>query len=1298
MHNPNRIRFSWHGHFRGTPGGQLLGFFLCFALFAIQARAQPISSPLTVSIIKPVDGQSFSFGSNIRLVAQVADQHGQVLRVDFYEDENWIASSFKSDFRALLRTPALGQHVIFAIAVDNHGIINNSAPIHISVVPSNDKFSNATVLSGTEGSMVGNNNGAAVEPGEPQHAGVGDGNSVWWRWRVPSSGNVTISPASNSYAPVVAVYTGPVVSNLTAVASSPAGAVTFNATEGTIYHIAVDGTGGWEGPFQLNLVLSTIRLTEPSQGAEFYLGAPITLAASTTAVDGNGNFVDFFADGQFVGSASRLPQATVTWTNAGLGFHSLTASTTDRRGTTRWSKPVGLTVRPLNDNFTNAFILQGLNVTTNGSNLGAGKEPGEPTGGDPSADASVWYSWTAPVSGGVTVGTGENYFGGHPLGVYVGDSVSNLVAEGESIYDFYPVGFVAQAGVTYYIEVTGFSQEIPDGAGPFTLSVVQIPAPPNDDFANAIVLTGTVVTATGSNVGATGEPGEPQESYQGIGNSVWWNWQAPTNGQLELNFQGSDFEPVVALYTGLTVSNLTLIGTVYTSLGGLTPTADFHVEAGQLYHIALVGYWYPVIAGNIVMNLSFNAAPPNDNFADSISLIGLAATSSGSNTTASAEAGEPASNGRTVWWTWTAPTTGPVSLGTSGSSFSPLLAVYTGTVLTNLVLLTNGLSDLEFNATEGVEYQISADANKGGQVGQIQLTLVSGLPANDDFINRLSLNGTNISVISSTVGATREPLEPNHGDFPGSNSIWYSWTAPAAGTATVTVTGDGFSPTWAVYTGSNLGALTDVSDSYIWPWNISSSGTFPVQAGVPFQIAVDGSVQSGGGGPAGIVYVSLSFVGLPPNDNFTNRTVISGTSIHVTGNTSGATKEPGEPDHGGYAGGHSIWWSWTAPADGQVTLDAFGSAVTTIAAVYTGSTVSDLTSVTNGDATYAPLVFACNAGVTYQIAFDHWSPDVFGAVDLNLLFSTIQLTAPTNDAVFHAPSEIVLVATNTVWDGTFTQMVFLVDGNIIGAATSVPYTFTWTNPPLGDHGLQASVTDTTGVTRVSPIVTVHLRPVNDDFADRIPIEGDNVLLHADGVNATLEPGEPSHGPVNWESVWWSWTAPSGGVVTLSKPSDSAFNYVLLDVYTGSALTNLVLVTNTPAGGSGTFTTAIDFDAVPGTTYQIVVAGSFFSQNDVPVTFSFVPGFTGNSKIQSATGTTPMSPALRQPARPSSSQFSFTFSGTPGFNYTVLASTDLSLPISDWTTVLVTNLSSGSAVITDPGANKDRCFYRVILGP
>lgn len=1155
--------------------------------------------------------------------------------------------------------------------------------------PINDDFKNSEWVFGASATIQGNNIAATDRPGEPQHAGVGDGHSVWWQWVAPASGYVVLSSVSNSPPPVIAVYSGQVVSNLSQRASSATGMVAFEAVKGTAYHIAVDGMYGWEGSFRLNLLLSTIHLTQPLAGAKFYVGTPIQIATSTTPLDGDGTIVDFFAGDQFLGSARRTSHPTITWTNAELGPYSLTARITDRRGVTRSSEPVAIRVRPGNDDFTNAIVLQGLNVSTNGTNLGAGKEPGEPTGGDSSADASVWYTWTAPASGAVVVGVGENFFGGHPLGVYQGDSVSNLVTIGESIYDFYPIGFVAHTGDTYHIEVSGFSQEIPDGAGPFTLGITQTPAPANDDFSNRIVLSGTSVSASGSNIGATSEPGDP-----GSGATVWWSWTAPGTGSLYVSALGDTLGSSFAFYTGDALTNLTLVGGVGPSwYDGTDTSGEVHVEQGQTYQVEMGGsYVYPT--GNVTFSFQFVPAPANDDFTNEYSLAGLLAVGTSSNITATAEIGEPPSNGHTVWWNWRAPISAPVSLGTSGSSFSPMLAVYSGTALTNLVLLAKGLSDLQFTAVAGTEYQISADANNGGQLGQIQLTLAVGLPTNDEFTNRISLIGTNISLIASTAGATEEPREPMHGGFVGTNSIWYTWTAPAVGTETITVTGDGFSPTWSVYTGTELNNLFDVADSYSWLWNVQSSGSFPVQPNVTYQIAVDGIA---GGVSAGIIYLNLSFVGLPPNDNFTNATVISGTSIHTTGNTSGATHEPGEPDHDGYAGGHSIWWSWTAPTNGQVTIDTSGSAVTTLTAVYTGDALSNLARVAGDNTSFAAISFPCDGGVTYHIALDHWYPDMYGAVNLNLLFSSVRLITPTNEAVFHAPSQITLSAANTIWDGSFSQMDFLADGNLIGSTTNIPCSLVWMNPPLGDHGLQARVTATDGVVRLSPAITIHIRPLNDDFADRIPIMGNSAVLHANGVNASLEPGEPPAGPVDWESVWWTWTAPAYGTLTLCKPSNIYLNYVLMAVYTGSPITNLTLITNTPPTLSGTFTSCISLTTQPGVAYQIAVAGSFFDQADIPVDFTFSP-FSDNSEIESATGITAPPAIVNGPMNFTSSQISFSFTGKAGFNYTIYTATNLAQPFSNWSTLMVTNLQTDSATIQDLPNHIGQGYYRISPGP
>ena len=56
---------------------------------------------------------------------------------------------------------------------------------------------------------------------------------------------------------------------------------------------------------------------------------------------------------------------------------------------------------------------------------------------------------------------------------------------------------------------------------------------------------------------------------------------------------------------------------------------------------------------------------------------------------------------------------------------------------------------------------------------------------------------------------------------------------------------------------------------------------------------------------------------VPSNDNFTNRIFFATNSVAAAGAaaTAYATKEPGEPNHGGNPGGKSVWWSWTAPDD-----------------------------------------------------------------------------------------------------------------------------------------------------------------------------------------------------------------------------------------------------------------------------------------------------------------------------------------------------------------------------------------------
>src|SRR5882762_8554511 len=83
----------------------------------------------------------------------------------------------------------------------------------------------------------------------------------------------------------------------------------------------------------------------------------------------------------------------------------------------------------------------------------------------------------------------------------------------------------------------------------------------------------------------------------------------------------------------------------------------------------------------------------------------------------------------------------------------------------------------------------------------------------------------------------------------------------------------------------------------------------------------------------------------PANDLFANAWTLSGVAATTNGTTAGASKEAGEPNHAGNAGGRSVWFNWTAPGTSQVHLDTVGSFNDTLLAVYTGDAVGALTQI-----------------------------------------------------------------------------------------------------------------------------------------------------------------------------------------------------------------------------------------------------------------------------------------------------------------------------------------------------------------
>ncbi len=94
-----------------------------------------------------------------------------------------------------------------------------------------------------------------------------------------------------------------------------------------------------------------------------------------------------------------------------------------------------------------------------------------------------------------------------------------------------------------------------------------------------------------SNTDATKEPGEPAHAGNPGGASVWFAWRATVTGAVGVDTIGSTFDTLLAVYTGDTVSNLTVIaadddGANFQFNSKLT----FQAAAGILYRIAVDGY------------------------------------------------------------------------------------------------------------------------------------------------------------------------------------------------------------------------------------------------------------------------------------------------------------------------------------------------------------------------------------------------------------------------------------------------------------------------------------------------------------------------------------------------------------------------------------------------------------------------------------------------------------------------------------------------------------------------------------
>lgn len=139
-----------------------------------------------------------------------------------------------------------------------------------------------------------------------------------------------------------------------------------------------------------------------------------------------------------------------------------------------------------------------------------------------------------------------------------------------------------------------------------------LPGPPaNDNFTSAQTITGCSGSVNGTNISSTKESGEPDHASNGGTHSVWYQWQAPSTSSVTITTAGSSYDTTLGVYTGSTVSGLSLIAQNddVDSATIVSSSVTFNATAGVFYRIAVAGFNNQSSGGDVgSITLNWNVA------------------------------------------------------------------------------------------------------------------------------------------------------------------------------------------------------------------------------------------------------------------------------------------------------------------------------------------------------------------------------------------------------------------------------------------------------------------------------------------------------------------------------------------------------------------------------------------------------------------------------------------------------------------------------------------------------------------
>ena len=468
--------------------------------------------------------------------------------------------------------------------------------------------------------------------------------------------------------------------------------------------------------------------------------------------------------------------------------------------------------------------------------VGATPQPGL---GESSSRATVWFRWRATHTGWETFDTAGSQaatgLDAYPPGGFTSGEVfwSRLFGlQGSELWADH--AYPGQYAVRYVRVVKGsiyYVQLWTDVSRANTVRLAWRPKGPpgrpgNDDLADARVLVGAQGSVDGTTLRSTYEPGESpllDECANGCGYfpgdhgpGVWFRWTPPSDGTWRLDNRARGEWSWIQVYRGgPRTGRLSLVEEGIGYPGSYPSTLlDVPLTGGTTYWIRYSSYSYHgpfTVQWGPATGVPTPSPPANDDFA---AARDLGSSPRGqvhaTNQWATVEAGEPEAPNWTdvdssVWFRWTAPTTGLATVGTPDHYTET--RIWTGSALAQLQWVSPtywGEPNRRptFQAQAGTTYwiQMGGPFSHGGD---FDVTWDLTTPGNDDVAAAFQLptDPVGISPEWGLVRASAQAGEPPDANGRAdAHTVWMTWTPSHSGAVSFLTEGDHV-PALMVFTG-----------------------------------------------------------------------------------------------------------------------------------------------------------------------------------------------------------------------------------------------------------------------------------------------------------------------------------------------------------------------------------------------------------------------------------------------------------------------------------------------------------------